>query len=521
MMFEIGSKNLAPLKSSTDLSSHKEISRVIRDVQRKFHASLLIYIPLIEVLVYLKPNLLSMLREVYSNIIVDQLLNKDLMQEYFSSLNSNPTHNEALNLKDYPVGQANKRRDDFLSNKNAMTVKVSLTEMLPIVVREAFFTSAFFRLAKNIDGRSKKTNFEIAKVAIDASSAQFRFQLARCCGLGSLQGKCDPMLPFTTSFLLNESMEGYFDKQKKGGDHSLSLAYIRSTILDLRKQVDKQWGAWIDEQIQWIHTNPGMSKDGKRVGVLPAFLRFPSYLDHLIHSCRTLGTDPNHLVKVKVVCHYLQKLANALFESLHTCADKVSENEGTSYVGHVLRMENSYFFFQTVQNRSELSILFQKHMASANALCKSNISSYISFLIKREFKGLYQIFSQISKIRRDVGDAKQVQARISKQSVVSILSSDAGRDNTRSKLIRMYERARKHMSRNSNLLPFAWKALVKDLYELFGRWEKLCMQCYSLSLEPNAVDIVRMAKEVGTEKDDGEDNVESMSLTKRRSGMRL
>ncbi len=51
----------------------------------------------------------------------------------------------------------------------------------------------------------------------------------------------DPMLFLVASILFNEAMDNYIDRQKKeGGNHSLSLAYVRvrATILELRKEVD-------------------------------------------------------------------------------------------------------------------------------------------------------------------------------------------------------------------------------------------------------------------------------------------
>ena len=56
----------------------------------------------------------------------------------------------------------------------------------------------------------------------------------------------------------------------------------------------------------------------------------------------------------------------------------------------------------------------------------------------------------------------------------------------------------KHLSEEGGLLPVAWKALVKVLYEWFGRWEKLSSQCYQHKLDPSAVDIVRIAKAAGS-----------------------
>ena len=51
----------------------------------------------------------------------------------------------------------------------------------------------------------------------------------------------DPMLFLVASILLNEVIDNYIDMQRKGGNHSLSLAYVRvrATILELRKKVDK------------------------------------------------------------------------------------------------------------------------------------------------------------------------------------------------------------------------------------------------------------------------------------------
>ena len=65
------------------------------------------------------------------------------------------------------------------------------------------------------------------------------------------------------------------------------------------------------------------------------------------------------------------------------------------------------------------------------------------------------------------------------------------------KIATIYSRMEKHLSEEGKLLPVAWKALVKVLYEWFGRWEKLSSQCYKHVLEPSAVDVVRLAKQAG------------------------
>lgn len=52
----------------------------------------------------------------------------------------------------------------------------------------------------------------------------------------------------------------------------------------------------------------------------------------------------------------------------------------------------------------------------------------------------------------------------------------------------------KHLCDESGLLPDAWKALVKFLYECVGRWETSAMQVYSHKLRPQAVEVLKISK---------------------------
>ena len=372
------------------------------------------------------------------------------------------------------------------------------------IAREAYFTAALFGLSsKHLDGREKKKNFESAKKSVDHSSQYFKYYMSRICGIASeadAEGKKvhgDPMLSLVASIHLNETMDGYIDRQKKGGDHSLSLAYVRATILDLRKKVDKQWVTWVEEQIKWIRTNPGVPPNGKRAGVFMSFARFPSYLDHVMICCkagRPKDYVPN-LSKIKVITYYLQKMAGALFASLHECAERESTDQ--QYAANVMRMENSYFFTQSVKQRGpELTELFKKQITAASTICKQSTDAYLGWMIKREFKPLHSLFSNISRIRRDVGDA-DVPIHVPRATFERTLSKESNREVMKEKIGVIYGRMEKHLSEAAGLLPVAWKALVKVLYEWFGRWEKLSTQCYKFILEPSAVDVVRIAKAAG------------------------
>lgn len=481
--------------------THSMIAKKIRDTQRKFQSSLLGYIKLVEVMAMLDPKLLPAIRDAYSEMVAEGILMKKRMKGYFQALpgkNSAYLNNAAKDLKNYsPYEPVSNER-----TVNAEDIKYALSELLPVVAREAYFTAALFGLSsKAKDGREKKRNFEAAKKSVDLSIQYFRYYIQRTCGIvedgekdANLRAKADPLLSLVASIHLNEAMENYIDREKKGGDHSLSLAYVRATILDLRKKVDKQWVAWVEQQIEWIRRNPGVPSNGKRAGIFTAFARFPCYIDHILLCCREGRTDSftPDLASIKVVSYYLQKIATALLESLRICSEQ--ETTDKQYASSVMQMENSYFFTQSLKNRgSKITALFQKQITKANSVCKSSTDTYLGWMIKREFKSLHALFSNISKIRREVGD-RDVPIHVPKATFIRTLTKESNRETMKEKIAIIYSRMEKHLSEEGGLLPVAWKALVKVLYEWFGRWEKLSSTIYKHVLEPSAVDVVRIAK---------------------------
>ena len=501
--------------------NHSSIAKKIRESQRQFQASLLAYIKIIEALALLKPDILPAVRDAYSELVAEGIMSKKRMKAYFASLpgrtsvkiahetnfdfpgrtSASVTHD----LSEYaPVSLRNSNTTDasgMLKPVNVEDVEAALREFLPLIAREAYFTAALFGLSsRHLDGRQKKRNFEAAKKSVDNSSQYFRYYMNRICGIASevdAEGKKvkgDAMLSLVASIHLNEAMDGYIDRHKKGGDHSLSLAYIRFLILSLRKKVDRQWVIWVEEQIKWIRTNPGVPQNGKRAGIFASVARFPSYLDHVLICCkagRSQDYTPN-LAKIKVVSYYLQKMASSLFASLNECAER--ETTDQQYAADVMRMENSYFFTQSIKQRGlELTSLFQKQITGASVICKQSTDAYLGWMIKREFKAMHSLFSNISRIRKDVGDA-DVPIHVPRAQFVRTIQKESSKEIMKEKIGVVYARMEKHLSDGGGLLPVAWKALVKVLYEWFGRWEKLSTSCYKFILEPSAIDVVRLAK---------------------------
>ena len=528
--------NDSDFKQSLKHNSHTDIAKQIRNSQRNFQSSLLSFLKILEVIQLLKPTLLPQIRESYSDLVCDGILSKKKLKLYFASLPGKSTVNIASVTRDLsqynavPLlstsesnskGISNRESSDpaktehgiaetynyvinTMKHETAQDIQLALSEILPIIAREAYFTAALFGMSKRqLDGREKKRNFEAAKRSVDRSSQYFRYYISRICGIASeadAEGKKvsgDAMLSLVASIHLNEALESYIDRQKKGGDHSLSLAYVRATILELRKKVDRQWVTWVENQIKWIKMNPGVPLNGKRAGVFATFSRFPAYLDHVMACCKAARPE-NYVPKfsaIKVTTYYMQKMAGALFSSLQECAERDSTDQ--QYAANVMRMENSFFFTQSIKHRGqEFITLFSKQISAATAICKSSTDAYLGWMIKREFKSLHSLFSNISRIRRDVGDA-DVPIHVPRSTFVKTLQKESNRDVMKEKIQTIYDRMEKHLSEAGGLLPVAWKALVKVLYEWFGRWEKLSTQCYKYVLDPSAVDVVRIAKAAG------------------------
>ena len=102
---------------------------------------LLRYIKLIEVLSYIKTEILSAIRDASAELVVEGILSKKQMKMYFSSLpcsSSTALPTAAMDLKDYTlitlVKLFNDDKDDESSSYlpvNAQDINLALREMLP------------------------------------------------------------------------------------------------------------------------------------------------------------------------------------------------------------------------------------------------------------------------------------------------------------------------------------------------------------------------------------------------------
>lgn len=73
---------------------------------------------------------------------------------------------------------------------------------------------------------------------------------------------------------------------------------------------------------------------------------------------------------------------------------------------------------------------------------------------------MHSLFSNISRIRKEVGDA-DVPIHVPRAQFVRTLQKESSREIMREKIGVVYARMEKHLSESGGLLPVAWKALVK------------------------------------------------------------
>ena len=141
--------------------NHSSIAKKIRESQRQFQASLLAYIKIIEALALLKPDILPAVRDAYSELVAEGIMSKKRMKAYFASLpgrtsvkiasetnfdlpgrtSASVTHD----LSEYtPVSLRNPITTDasgMMKPVNVEDVEAALSEMLPLIAREAYFTA--------------------------------------------------------------------------------------------------------------------------------------------------------------------------------------------------------------------------------------------------------------------------------------------------------------------------------------------------------------------------------------------
>jgi len=105
----------------------------------------------------------------------------------------------------------------------------------------------------------------------------------------------------------------------------------------------------------------------------------------------------------EVVARGIVRIAEALFSCLKSVMERAATDK--QYACNVIVLENCNFFLVAMSNRREgLGTSLDRLLEEARVLFERCCNKYVRWMIKREFKGLYALFSNIARIRKDVGD---------------------------------------------------------------------------------------------------------------------
>ncbi|CAN0082278.1 unnamed protein product, partial [Phaeothamnion confervicola] len=238
----------------------------------------------------------------------------------------------------------------------------------------------------------------------------------------------------------------------------------------------------------------------KRAGVLAPFAKFPGLVSRMLSALaagRSAGRSnsggggggrADSEADVAVAAIALQRLAATVFQHLEGVAQR-----DPKYC-HVVRLENYYFFSQSVGPQGAKCL--ENAVAQADAAFETATAAYLQWLASYQFPYLTQFFARIEDLVARCG-AADVAFHENKKSLEAVLRKHGQEATIVEGLRATHARLVKHISRESGLLALLWDRLSDTLFAMFSRYEELCTVCYGHAMAPGASDVRRLASDVG------------------------
>jgi hypothetical protein len=148
-------------------------------------------------------------------------------------------------------------------------------------------------------------------------------------------------------------------------------------------------------------------------------------------------------------------------------------------------------------------------LQEAKRMFGKSCDKYLKWMIKREFKGLYTLFANISRIRKDVGD-DDVLIHCPRASFSRTLGKEAGGVEVKEKVGEIRKRMEKHMCEESGGLDLGWGQLGRAFMKDYGNFSKVSGSIFNVKFE---VGVVELGKLVGAAGGD------ERAVMRRRSGV--
>jgi hypothetical protein len=369
----------------------------------------------------------------------------------------------------------------------------ALSDFVPMVAREGYFVSSLFGLDEEEGDNEavRKRKIESVCGCIQVGAKFVEEGLNILAGVGGV----DVLSNLVGSLKIEEALSTL---GKEGGER-----YAMEILTKMKEGTDKVWEAWVEDQIAWIGECHGIPYNGKRAGVFSSFAKFPTFVDRVLSNVGESGKGS------EAITGSIAKIAGALFSSLKS----VVERDGTDkqYACHVVVLENCNFFMKAIGKRRDdgLGTCFDELLQEAKVMFKRSCDKYVKWMIKREFKGLYTLFANISRIRKDVGD-DDVLIHCPRASFSRTLGKEAGGVEVKEKVGDIRKRMEKHMCEESGGLDLVWGELGKALIKDYANFSKVSGSIFNLKFE---VGVVELGKLVGAAGGD------ERAVMRRRSGV--
>jgi hypothetical protein len=441
--------------------------QVLLQVQRRFHGYLIDYEPLFAKLRTLDAGarVEQDLRKAYAREVGSGLL-AVLINGFFAELTPRIQYGRAnVSLSalpkvgiDDPPSRGPTSSGDHLTVASAITL--SLEQTTPAIAREyAFFSTLFGLTPAESEDHKTFVHSELAE-----GFSPLRASLRRIASDIS-------DVPDVIS-----ALAAIDDSQRTASNSNGVTTHV---LLEFKGLLVQKFFKFIEDQRVWIVSQ---KPDARRAGILPSFARFPALVDAMQSAVRRVDPQEEH-IPGEVLTAY-QKLAHTLFQHLDACA------LGNPKYANVVRLENFYFFWKTIELRN-VSVL-DDFTLQASAAFEACSGQYVEWLIQYQFPQLIEFFNRVEDLVSTVG-ARDVSYHENRKKLDTVLRKYCEEAVLLDGLKATHTRMQKHLCSESNLAVTLWENLAGVLFAMFSRFEELCMVCYDFTMAPSAMDVRNMA----------------------------
>ena len=278
----------------------------LKDQQRKFEAIVLDFAPVVAVLGSLKPETMHELRKAYSDAVALGVFRKPLLKSYFKSVvESNSggpaeAHSDGFDgLRAYPSVSLKLSRGIVSEGstglgsirRRATNLERVLSDVVPLLGREGFFTATLFGDTTGVDTTGVESfRFEALKKCVSASIIWIDHYISGMLTLDKADGgnggkllklvhsggsSDEIIFDLVSATKLREVAAGELAEASEDSEVVAGRKITSEILATYAGACERQWEAWVKEQIEWISTHAGVPVGGKRAGVFASFQKFP------------------------------------------------------------------------------------------------------------------------------------------------------------------------------------------------------------------------------------------------------